>query len=278
MTALDFAYTKVYENAKPRSKFQMFRAMKNTSVDYAFLGSSRVDNDIIPAIITKRTKKSAVNLGFQASKLDDIYTILRLIKIYNIQVKTIFIQVDYIFNIGGHSNILAYQVIPFIHENAIIEEHFRKFPNFEAMYYVPFYRYCVNDCTIGFREIFTSLIGKGSTVDGNRGYSPVTGSSVGTNYELPAFILNNNPTFSAIDNYCKKNQIHVVYFCSPFWKQSKNLDYVTKLKAKIPSLKDYSGVITIDSLFLNNAHLNDAGAVYFSNYLAHELLVKQKLD
>jgi hypothetical protein len=274
MTTLDFAYTKVFENAKPRTKFQMFRGMKNTRIDYAFLGSSRVDNDIVPSVITNKTKKSVINLGFQGGKLYDVYTILRLFKIYNIQVKTIFIQVDYNFNIDGHSNMLAYQIIPFIHENAITRAHCSNFPNFKAMYYVPFYRYCVNDCKIGFREICMSLIEKKTTTVSNLGYSPVTGSTVGTNYELPSFIRKNNPTFSAIDNYCKKNGIDVVYFCAPFWKQSKNLNYISKLKVKIPSLKDYSGVVTIDSLFLNNAHLNDAGAAYFSKYLAQELLVK----
>lgn len=93
---LDYSFTKVYENAKPRTKFQYFRSLKNKKIDYIFLGSSRVDNTIVPAIIEEQTGKKAVNLGFQATKLGDVYTMLQLIQEYNIQTEKIFIQVDYI--------------------------------------------------------------------------------------------------------------------------------------------------------------------------------------
>ena len=39
------------------TKFQNIRALKNKSIDYVFLGSSRVENVIMPNIIEKKTKK-----------------------------------------------------------------------------------------------------------------------------------------------------------------------------------------------------------------------------
>ena len=106
MVVLDYCYTRIYKESKPLTKFQMLRNLNGQSIDYPFLGSSRVDNSIIPAIIKEKTGKSALNLGFQASKLDDIYTILKLFKSYNIKTEKVFIQVDYIYNIDGNSNMM----------------------------------------------------------------------------------------------------------------------------------------------------------------------------
>ena len=118
--ALDFFYTTIFEKSLPRTKFQNLRALKNQSVDYVFLGSSRVENGIIPELIQNKTGKSAMNLGFQASKMADIYLILQLLDEYQIKYKKAFIQVDYIFNIeNGFSNVLSYEVLPFIHEELI---------------------------------------------------------------------------------------------------------------------------------------------------------------
>ena len=123
LLVLDLVYTNVYENSYPRTKFQYLRSLKGKKVDYVFLGSSRVENGIIPTVIFQKTGKSAVNLGFQAARLADIYTLLQLIKVYNIQFETIFIQVDYIYNMDGHSNIFQSEMKPFIRENKIVEAY-----------------------------------------------------------------------------------------------------------------------------------------------------------
>jgi len=49
--AFDLVYTHTYKNSNPRSKFQYLRSLKNTKINYIFLGSSRVDNGIVPSII-----------------------------------------------------------------------------------------------------------------------------------------------------------------------------------------------------------------------------------
>ena len=71
LLVFDFTYTTIYENANPRTKFQYLRSLKNTKVNYVFLGSSRVENGIDPFIVENRTQKKCINLGYEAAKLGD---------------------------------------------------------------------------------------------------------------------------------------------------------------------------------------------------------------
>ena len=178
MLVLDFLYTKIYETSNPRNKFQYLRSLKNKKRDYIFIGSSRVENGIIPALIYNKTGKTSLNLGFQAARLADIFTILQLIKAYNIQYETIFIQVDYIYNMSGHSNIFQSEMIPFIRENTITKQHNdHHSKNPTANYYVPFYRYCQNDLKTGFREVFANLVDKKTNIIPNEGFVAIYGNS-----------------------------------------------------------------------------------------------------
>lgn len=271
MSVLDFGYTYVYKNSKPRTKYQMLQSLKNQKFDYAFLGSSRVYNTIKPSVIKERTGKSTINMAFTASHLHDIYTVLKLFKAYNIKTEKIFIQVDYYYNLDGRSNILEYQMMPFLRDNAITEEHFKKLSNLPFLYYLPFYRYCAYDQKIGFREVFNNLSGKRTDVADDFGYKPEFGSGVNNTYALPKKINKSNVVVDSIKKFSADHHIDVVYFCAPFYKESKNLDFVGKLKSKIPELIDYSNAVEDGKMFLDNSHVNDIGARYFTNYLVDDL-------
>lgn len=276
MTVLDVVYTRIYENSYPRTKFQYLRSLKNKKVDYIFLGSSRVENGIVPSVIFNKTNKTAVNLGFQAAKLADVYTVLQLIKEYNIHCEKILIQVDYIYNFAeGNSNIFQYEMIPFIRENAITKEYCERYvesPN--ANYYIPFYRYCTNDLKIGFREVFVNVIDKKIDIVRNKGYGAMYGNSRQLEGSLPNMILDSNVILDKIQSFSKQNNINVVYFCAPFCKNINNIDFISKLKNKMPEFKDFSGVILDDKMFVNCNHLNDNGAKQFTKILTEELLMK----
>lgn len=276
MSVLDFTYTKIYSTAYPRTKFQYLRSLKDKKVDYIFLGSSRVENGIVPMVIYNKTHKTAVNLGFQAAKLIDIYTVLKLLKEYNIKNQTILIQVDYIYNITkGNSNIFQYQMTPFIRENEITKSYSNKYaksPN--ANYYIPFYRYCNNDLKVGFREIFSNILNKKTDIITNNGYVALQGNSKELAGSLPDFIVNSNPIVDSIKSFSKQNNMNVVFYCAPFCKNNKNRIFISKLKKKIPELKDFSGVIKDDNMFQNCNHLNDSGAKRFTEILIDNLLMK----
>ncbi|SHG30786.1 hypothetical protein SAMN05443549_103205 [Flavobacterium fluvii] len=276
MSILDIGYTKIYEVSYPRTKFQYLRSLEDTKVDYIFLGSSRVENGIIPSVIIQKTNKTAVNLGFQASKAGDIFTVLQLIKKYNIHYEKILIQIDYIYNnVDGNSNIFQFEMIPFIRENEITKQYSNEYSrNPIANYYLPFFRYCSNDLRIGFREVFSNVIHKKTTIVANKGYVALQGNSKYLKGSLPNSIINNNAVFDSIRGFCKKNKIDVVYYCAPFCKNNKNKDFTSKLKIKIPELIDFSTAINDDQMFENCNHLNDRGARRFTEILAEELLVK----
>ena len=275
MMVLDYCYTKIYEECKPRTKFQYLRSLKDKKIEYIFLGSSRVENAIIPKIIKNKTGKEAVNLGFQASKLQDIFTVLKLVNELNIENETVFIQIDYIFNLtSGRSNILEYEMIPFISENEVISSHLKKQSKggFLLNYYVPFYRYCRNDLKLGFREVFLNLMNKKSKLIDTKGYIPLKGYSEIHDGRLPEKIEVSNKIFDSIIKFCSKNKIKVVFYCAPFCKHTKNLEFIKKLKHKIPDLKDFSKVIIQNDKFQNCSDLNNDGAETFTEIFVKELL------
>lgn len=276
MSVLDGVYTNIYETSYPRTKFQYLRSLENKKVDYIFIGSSRVDSGIVPSIIYDKTNKVAINIGFQAAKLEDIYTVLQLIKKYNIRYKKILIQVDYIYNFaGGNSNIFQYEMMPFIRENAITKEYSDNYDVSHIVnYYIPFYRYCKNDLKIGFREIFANLINKRTGIVVNSGFTTLKGNSRKLEGSLPNVILGRNIILEKIQSFSNQNNIDVLYFCAPFCKNMRNLDFIAKLKHRIPELKDFSEAIKDDKMFMNCNHLNYSGAKRFTEILTERLLIE----
>ncbi len=276
MLVLDVVYTKIYETSSPRTKFQYLRSLKNKKIDYIFIGSSRVENGIIPSVIKDKTGKSAVNFGFQAAKLGDIYTILQLVKKYNIRHEKILIQVDYIYNIvDGHSNIFQYEMTPFIRENSVTKLYSDTYtPNPVANYYVPFYRYCKNDLKMGFREVFANIIHKKTSIISSNGYAARYGNSTELKGSLPAVILDKNVILENIQAFVKQNNMNVVFYCAPFCRNNGNQNFTSKLKARIPEFVDFSKVLNNDKMFLDCNHLNDSGAKRFTEIITEEVLMK----
>lgn len=279
LLAFDFAYTSVYNNANPRTKFQYLRSLKNSKINYIFLGSSRVENGIEPFIIENNTQKKCVNLGYEAAKLGDIYTVLQLLKWYNIASDTVFIQVDYIYDIKGHSINLPYEMAPFIKENQITKDYLIDYVGEDpSTYYIPFVRYCASDQKIGFRDVFANVIGKKTTVVANKGYSPLrkNDGKHSNHLALPTSIASHNPYYEKIKKYGAANNLKIVFFCAPFCKHTKNLDYIKKLKTKIPDLHDFSNAIEEDSMFVDCFHLNEMGSRKFTEIVVEKIINNKK--
>lgn len=271
---LDFFYTNIFEKSLPRTKFQNLRALKNQSIDYVFLGSSRVENGVSPKVIKDKTGKNAINLGFQASKMADIYLIFQLLDEYNIKYKKVFIQVDYIFNIEkGFSNVLSYEVLPFINENKLLTNHcqFNDSINFWRNKNLPFYRYSITSQKIGMREIVMNLLKKQTAISVNKGFDPLFGSFSGGKYALPETISNKNKYYDLIANYSLKNKKDVTFFTAPFRILNNDFSFINKLKTKIPNLNDFSNQLPSNKYFQNNSHLNHNGAIAFTNVLIEKL-------
>ncbi|WP_329805024.1 hypothetical protein [Flavobacterium facile] len=272
--ALDFFYTTVFEKSVPRTKFQNLRALKNQTIDYVFLGSSRVENGISPEVIKNKTGKKAVNLGFQASKLSDVYMIFQLLDFYNIKFKTVFIQVDYIFNMeNGSSNVLSYEILPFINENLIVSNHclFNDSDNYWFNKNIPFYRYSRTSQKLGVREVLSNVIKKKSNAFENNGYAPLYGHFTNDKFAWPNTIALKNKFYDSIVNYKIKNHKEVVFFTAPYRNLNNDFSFVHKLETKIPALNDFSNELPHNRYFQNNNHLNHDGAVAFTNVLIQKL-------
>jgi len=271
---LDYGYTKVYEMSNPRSKFQYFKSLSNQKIDYVFLGSSRVENSIVSLDIEEKTGKKVLNAGFQAAKMSDIYFLLKLIDSYKIKTDTVFIQIDYIFNIeNGNSNVFQYEIMPFIRENKVTKEYYQSnFSDDKWIYYFPFYRYTDFDSKIGLREFTLNILNKETKIINNKGFTGLNGLMKNANCGLPKTIADDNEYFNKIKSFAKKKNINVIYYFSPMSLQLKNRDYITKLKQKIPNLLDFSSVVKADKMFENCTHLNHDGASFFTDYFITNVL------
>ncbi|MCF6141406.1 hypothetical protein L1S34_08920 [Flavobacterium sp. K77] len=279
--ALDYGFTTIYKQAVPRTKFQYLRSLSNTKVNYIFLGSSRVENGIDPKVIEQLTQKSVANAGYEAAKLGDLYTMLQLVQEYRIKADTVFIQIDYIFDIEGNSINLPYEMAPFTRETTAAKEYYLDYLNKPlAFYYFPFYRYLDLDQKIGFRELFANAIAKKTQVLTNQGFSPLqplAGNGIHDNHEaLPDEIRSGNIYLEKIKHFATVHQMKIVFFCAPFCEHTKNLDYIKKLKMKIPELYDFSKSIKEESHFVNCFHLNATGAARFTEIFTQTVLKNQK--
>ncbi len=274
MSVLDLLYTKVYETSNSRTKFQYLRSLKDKKVDYIFIGSSRVESGIVPSIIYQKTGKTALNLGFQAARLSDIYTLLQLISEYNIQHQKIFVQLDYIYNMNGNSIAFQTQLMPFIRENKILKKYNVTYSETAfSDYYIPFYRYCSNDLKIGLRELFANIINMKINSINDKGYVSLSGNSNNPRGSLPSEVVKKSPIFDSIHSFVKKKNWNTTYFCAPFCKNIQNQKYITELKLKTPCFLDFSKAIQNDKMFVNCNHLNDEGAKKFTEIFIERVLI-----
>ncbi|RZK13175.1 MAG: hypothetical protein EOO46_00385 [Flavobacterium sp.] len=238
------------------------------------MGSSRVNNSVVPSVIRDVTGKSSVNLGFEASKPADILTMLKLLDAYDIKTKTVYTQIDYIYNSGSHSNILEFEMMPFIRDNGVLKNHYSYLRDDFALYYVPFYRYCQYDQKLGLREVLQNLLSKKTAVAYDNGFTPLHGKWTNWREELPTKIWKTNATINSISSYAMRHERGMQFFCAPFDPRTKNQKFVGLLRTKLPELLDYSRAVPDTGSYANYFHLNEKGAREFTAIFASAELKK----
>lgn len=257
----DMLYSKIYRDGIPRNKLHYIINLKKERFDAVFLGSSRVANHIDTDLFSKLSNKRAINLGVEGAGLNDNLLQIRLLLSHN-QVKTVFLQIDSNLERTEPSNISTAEAMPFIH-NPIVLAHTKKYhPNFDYLYYIPFYRYAINDAKIGFRELFFSFLNKKPGVDPSVGYTPKFGNAI-PNTPLAIMgektVLRGNAVLDEIRLLCKQNNTKLVLFITPFCSKINPDPYIQKMKRIAPDLIDLSKGYP-DAMFYNCGHLNDEGA------------------
>ncbi|MBV7268552.1 hypothetical protein [Winogradskyella luteola] len=269
---LDVVYTQVYKKSNPRNKIQRVLALKNESFDYVFLGNSRVENIIVTPLINQETDKSALNLGIQQAKLNDVLVILKLLIHNNVKMQKLFVQIDSHYNDLGSSDIVKSQLLPYIHSNEIINSYLKENDSeFNQKYYIPFYRYAVNDYRVGFREVFASVLSQAKNTDFNDGYIPFGNRRNTAIPKLPASVISKNIVLDEIVEICKSNEIEIVLFCAPYCPGLHKDNYLSEIDYEIDNLYNFSSAITDSSYFADCGHLNHSGAMKFTEFLIDEL-------
>lgn len=276
MFAPDFLYTSVYMKSAPRTSFQLFRIHQNTKVNYIFIGSSRVRNHIVPSLIMQMTGKTALNAGIDGWKMADILTMVKLTNEYNIRADTIFIQLDYSYNLLEHARMSQFTLAPFAKENAVLEQHFSELGQSRYVN-LPFLRYMETDRKNGMREVMLNLMGKKTTAVVDGGFEENTGPErFDEKNVFPEKIVHNNPIIRKIDSICLAHNLKPVYFCAPIWHNTEGIEYIGKLKKEMPDMLDFSNRIQERALFRNNLHLNKKGAEIFTLLFINEVLTNRR--
>lgn len=271
---LDFIYTYVYKNATPQNKVQFIHSLKNRKVNYIFIGSSRVENSIISEQIEKQTKKTVLNLGMKGLRLKDMSYVVKLLHKNNVSFDTIFVQLDYSYNDEeGYSKFFFHELLPFCNSSDSSIENYLESTNNKYLYYkyIPFLKYIDSDELVGFRKVVASFKNNVSVFEFNKGYVPLYGTSYINKENIPEHLAHKNKYFEEIDFFRINNNHRVIYFSAPVTLSTDNLDYFIKLKSVVPQLYNFHNVISNESYFYDNYHLNHDGAIIFTNILIDRL-------
>ncbi|WP_298952457.1 hypothetical protein [uncultured Nonlabens sp.] len=268
---LDTVYTAAFHTGFARNKTQYAVQLKESHIDYIFLGSSRVENHIDCELITELTGKSCLNLGLQGSRVNDSASLLQILKDNDISYKKVFYQLDYSVNSDGFSPAFLSSLMPFVNDDNVKINLLSKLELTKSTK-LPFLQYATNDKIVGFREVILQYYGKPSRQDLTNGYDGRDGIGVDIKGELPSSIKENNSGILWMQELEPKN---LVFFTAPYCKEAINRDLMIKdLKDKYPSVTSFINIFDDKEMyFADCGYLNNKGAKSFTRILTQDLLL-----
>jgi len=271
LVILDIVYTIIYFNSQVRDKVQFVLNAKPKHYDAIILGSSRAENHIIPEMF-KREGLDVYNFGLSGGSICDDSLLLKLFFEKGNTADKILLQVDLQFLCEVPSEGIQARFLPYLPVNNTIFRHYKNnTANIFALAYFPFYRYCIVDSKIGFRELVLTLLNKKGKFYDTNGFAPLKGSLHNyKKFNLPIEVCKKNKYYDEIVFTCKQNNTQIISFMAPFCSYTSNKDFFFLLKQKVPELYDYSNFIKADSLFSTCGHLNEKGAKVFTIMILKE--------
>jgi hypothetical protein len=271
MCCSDIAYTSIYRNGAPRNKVQKIFQLKNQYYDFAFFGSSRVENHIDCELVKQLTGKSCINLGMAGTTIGDMLVMMKLANENGITFGNTVLQVDYNYNSTGLSKSFKANLTPFINSSAIVNKSLQ-----DPLQKIPFYRYMHYDKVIGFRELTATALKIDSKIDLDNGFLPKFGEGVDTAGKIPEYFAQRNDEIEAIIKLSRDLGTKLHFFTAPFCKQMENRQNLEKLNILLPNLHNYYAMFdTNDSYFYNCGHLNIKGANKLTELLIVDLKTSQ---
>ena len=274
LVLLDWGYTTVYLKNSDRGKIQHIFNSKARKYDVVILGSSRANNHFVPELFEKKGLKT-FNYGMSGAHLFEASLMLKLMAERNYKIKTVILEADLGLCNEKESDAIAAKFLPYIHQSETIKKHFSKLENFNALYYIPFYRYIDFDALIGFREMYNTATGKPTNILDNLGYHPLGHKPGNMKNDIRALKPIRNKYYEEIKQICKANHYNLITVMTPMCSNVKGLDYFEKANQIYPEIHNLENVVQGDQYFSSCGHMNDTGARMFTKIVIERFFEKK---
>ena len=262
---LDLVYTFFYQQSNSRNKIDYLYNSKNLNYDVVFLGSSRVANHFVPEVFNKKGMKT-YNFGLTRSRLEESALMLKLMVERNYKIKNLVLQVDLNINSNDHSEAIRSLFMPYLHQSKIIRNHYKNIKEYNQLLYIPFFRYLHYDARIGFREFYKTLIQEKTNALDNEGFYPLKNNQRPIIVaDLSKYYPKKNAGYEEIKLICRQNKINLIAVTTPMCLETINRDYFKQLKLIYPEIHNFENAVTDDKYFSTCGHLNELGAIEFTN-------------
>ena len=199
------------------------------------------------------------------SRLQETALVLQLMLAKKFSIKNIILDVDLNINTEGYSDGTRARFMPYLNSNEIVANYYSKIiPEFQSLYYLPFYRYIQYDSQIGFREMFFTAINKSSASVLNEGFYALQGEGKNMQYDLTKYAPKKNKDYELIKKICQSNGINLIVVSTPMCENVKGINYFEAIKNVYPEVHNYENAVTEDKYFSTCGHMNEAGARVFT--------------
>lgn len=262
---LDGILTAGFLQAKNRGKIQSVFNSKAQKYDVVILGSSRANNHFVAKMFEDKGIKT-FNYGMSSGHLFEASLMLKLMIERKYVIKNIILEADLSLASEEPSEGISVNFLPYIHSSELIKEHFETQPNFNEIYYLPFYRFIKYENKIGFREAVFSAINRKTNAMDNLGYYPLEKHKNGN---MKNNIVNLNPLphnkyYEEIKNLCKENHINFIAVMTPMCENVVGMNYFEKVHKAYPEIYNYENVVVENKYFSSCGHMTDEGSKIFT--------------
>ena len=273
LALLDVLYTVVYLQASNRGKIDYVYNSQPKNYDVVILGSSRANNHFVTQLFEDKGLK-AFNFGMSGGHLFEASLLLKLMIERKYKIENVIIETDLNLSNEKRAEGVAAKFLPYVHNSALIKEHFSQEEDFLELFYIPFYRYIAFDAQIGFREIYFNLIHKKTSYLQNLGYAALKGNNGKMKNDLRALKPIQNKYYEEIKQICSANNIKLIAVMTPMCSNTKGLDYFKKVSNIYPEIHNYENVVNDDQYFSSCGHMNDQGARLFTSRIIKDFFTK----
>lgn len=267
----------MYFKRKSGDTYQTTYSMDSTKADIIILGSSRATHHYITQIFEDSLKLSCYNTGKDGEYLIYSYSVLTsILNRYSPKMVILDINVDEFYKNDNYKN--SNTLFPYYHAKPEIQKVLETNNNFEMLKFLS-YIYPYNS------TLFGSLLHINTDINERKlkGYIPFYGSLSNISLSKEPSLIRSLDNFKInileeIGKKCKKKGIKIMFIQSPRYvilDQSYLIEKLEKIamsyNCEIYNYANDSQFLINSSLFKDVNHLNNDGAIIFSNIIIKKI-------